>query len=109
MTPVTDVPVELIIEVMQRTDVITVTERPWYLTVSSVGIATGKPLDWRVGVAYCSRPHPGRTCSAAQPTPYSVGSSTGVKRPGSEFCLSLHQVPGVRMSGALPLLPHVLL
>jgi hypothetical protein len=107
-TPVTDVPVELSMEVARWTDVITVIKRLWHLIASSVSIAAGKLLDWRVGVAYCSRHHPVRTCSGAQPTSYSVstvGSSPGVKRPGSKFCFSLHLVSRVRMSGAIPLLP----
>ena len=111
-TTVKDVPLELIMEVMRRANVISVINSLWHLTASSVCTATGKLLDWRLGVAYCSRIHPVRTCSGAQPTSYSVGtvgSLSGVKWPGGKFCLSIHLVPRVRMSGAIPLLPHVLL
>jgi hypothetical protein len=94
-TTVTDVPLELITEVMRQTNVISVINRLWHLTASSVCIATGKLLDWRVGVAYCGRLHPVRPCSWAQTTSYfvgTVGSLPGIKRPGSKFCLSLHLV-----------------
>ena len=87
-TPVTDVPVELIMEVTRRTDVTTVIKGLWHLTGSSEGIATGKLLNCRVGFAYYSRHHPVRTCSGAQPTFYSVstvGSLRRVKRPVVNF------------------------
>jgi hypothetical protein len=57
-THVTDVPVKVIMEAIRRTNVITVIKRVWHLRVSEVGIATGKQLNWRVSVAYWSKPLP---------------------------------------------------